>query len=101
MLSFSRVSAVRGMATNGERLDESELLEVKLVRWMKFVRPNNRTFAQSAIHHDAKDLEVFAAVSQAFGASVAFPAVEVGFHRATVTGTDVGYALSDLEHFHS
>ena len=32
---------------------------------------------------------------------MAFPAIQVGFDRATIPGPDVGYAFSNLEHFHA
>ena len=32
---------------------------------------------------------------------MAFPAIQVWFDRAAISGADVGYAFPDLEHFHT
>ena len=101
MFSCFRVAPIGCMATNGKGLDQGELFEAQFVGRVKFVSPDDRTFAQPAIHHDSEDLEVFAAVSLTFGAGMAFPAIQVGFDRATIPGPDVGYAFSNLEHFHA
>ena len=68
---------------------------------MKLVRPDDRAFTKSAIHHDTEYLKDFTAISLTFGTGMAFPAIEVGFDRTTVSRADVGYAFPNLEHFHS
>jgi hypothetical protein len=67
---------------------------------MKLVRPNDRSFTESAIHHDSEDLQVFTTISLTFGTGMTFSAIEVGFDRATIPGAYVGHSFCDLEHFH-
>jgi hypothetical protein len=67
---------------------------------MEFVCPNQGLFAETSIHHHAKDFEVLAAISLSFITSITLSAVEVGFHRADIAGFNILDPFPNLEDFH-
>ena len=68
---------------------------------MEFVCPNQGLFAESAIHHHAKDFEILAAISLTFITSITLTTVEVGFHRADIAGFNIFNPFPNLEYFHA
>src|SRR6058998_3632306 len=89
------------VATNGERLDEGELLEGQLAREVKLARGQDHPFAHAAVAHHAKGPVTFAAVGMAAAAGVALLAVEVRLDSAAITWPDIRHAFADGEHFDS
>jgi hypothetical protein len=44
------------MTTDGQSLNESQLIHREFLRWVEFVSPNQKAFAQSTVGHHADDL---------------------------------------------
>ena len=62
------VASIGCMTADGQGFHQRELLVGKILRGMEFVGPDKGAFAKATVHHDPKDLEVFAAVSLPLGA---------------------------------
>ena len=60
-----RVAAVDGVAADGQRLDEGELLEGQLARRVQLAGRHEEARPQAAVGVDAEHLEVLAAVAAA------------------------------------
>ena len=91
--------AVHGMAADGERLDEGELLEVERVAGMQFVRGKDHALAHAAVAMDAEDLQCLAAVGAAALAGMAGAAVQVRLDGATVADFEMRDTFTDGEDF--
>ena len=90
--------AIDGVTTDGERLDEGELIVAELARDMEFARGENHALAETAVAHDAERLIGSAAIGETAPAGVTFLAIQVWLDRATITGLHVDDALAHLEH---
>ena len=89
--------AVNGVAADGERLDERELVVGKLGRDVQFAGREQELLGHAAVAHHAEGLMVLAAVGEAAATAVARLAVDVGLDRAMVARLDVRHARADGE----
>src|SRR5688500_15479339 len=101
MFSPLRRAPVDGVAADGERLDQGELLQRELGGRVELARRHDEAGAHAAVGVDAEDLEVPAAVAAARAAGVARLAVHVRLDGAAVAGLDVRHALPYRDDLHA
>jgi hypothetical protein len=65
---------------------------------VQFICSNEKSLAQTTIHHDPDDFEVSTAVSGPLTARKALTAIHIGLDTAAITHGNVGYPLTDLQH---
>ena len=82
-------AAVDGVAADGQRLDQGELLEGERPRDVELAGGHEEAGPQAAVAVDAERLVLLAAVRLAAAAGVALLAVDVRLDGATVAGLDV------------
>ena len=87
--------AIHGMAADGQRFDQGELLEVQLRRGMQLARRQREQRPQPAVAVDAEDLQLLAAVRMPAAARVAIRVVDVRLDRAAIAGLDVLHVRAD------
>ena len=92
-------AAVDGVAADGQRLDQGELLERQLRRQVQLAGRDDELRPQAAVGVDAEDLQVLAAVRRPRRQAKHCLAVDVRLDRAAVAGLDVGHAGADRDDF--
>ena len=96
-LASLRGSSVDGVAADGERLDERELVVGKLRGDVQLAGREQKFFGHTAVAHHAERLVVLAAVRETAAAAIARLAIDVGLDRAAVAWLHVRHARADGE----
>jgi hypothetical protein len=68
---------------------------------MQLLGSQDKTIAQSSVHHYADDFQIRAAVARAASASKAMSAVHIGLDATAITNFDIRHSFADFQYFNA
>jgi hypothetical protein len=83
------------MASDRQRFHQSELFVRQFRRRMQLLSADQKAFAQTAVDHDADDVECCAAVPLSSATGKAGSAVHIGLNAAAITDFNIRNAIAD------